>query len=588
MTNSPHVTFNVVNNNVEQNTPLDGVSHIICRTTKGKPFDPSLVISSLNQFQREFGKEIVPDGTVSNVEAALKLGSKLRVTRVLADDAITYPYRVASTLSGANVVPDTNSNQYFETPLIIKVNADAFLFFKLTSLGFGDPIDSVGNNFTLQVEAKVTGSKTDIYLKVFNTLVAANMTSPVKTYLMASYTPQQFDTQVLRNFIEGNQHAKVEFFTGKVDSDLGADDLTINSLPEAYTMLANEWLSGGVFNPKVGTFSTIVDGGKYIIYGGVGSPGTVPVLADWKKGYDVTKDFIDIYQLGVSNINQWLTEGDATSLHQYIAESVNELREFVYYIDVPLYNVTGEAKDFEDIISWVNTTRNSVGDSPYIAYFAGGYKYNNQQGFVTDGSNLGTVMGLGDASASNFGPWYHFSGQKRGVVTSSKGTVSPNYGSPSNYDKLNQLANARVNMSVSKATVALGNQVLLMHNFTSSTLTDSFRFLGVVRLVLYMKKQFRPILESALEEPNIPATWRGIHSQIMTIVSDIEARQGLTEPRYVGDQDVSSYSELVYNTEADVRQGKYKAKLTFKDVIAIQEITFDLEIDTTNKEVNIN
>ena len=170
----------------------------------------------------------------------------------------------------------------------------------------------------------------------------------------------------------------------------------------------------------------------------------------------------------------------------------------------------------------------------------------------------------------------------------SKGTVSPNYGSPSNFDKLNELANARINMSVSKSTVNYGNQVMLMHNFTAHEMTDSFRYLGVVRLVLYMKKQFRPILESALEEPNTPATWRGIHQRIMNIVSDIEARQGLTEPRYIGDQDVTSYSQLTYNTEADVRQGKYKAKLTFKDVIAIQEITFDLEIDSSNKQVNIN
>lgn len=230
----------------------------------------------------------------------------------------------------------------------------------------------------------------------------------------------------------------------------------------------------------------------------------------------------------------------------------------------------------------------SIGNSAYIAYFAGGYKYNNNQGFTTDAQNLGTVLALGDSAASTVGPWYHFSGTNRGLVINSKGLVSPNYGSPSNYDKLNLLANSRVNMSVVKDTVSYGKQVVLMHNFTSSIKTDSFRFLGVVRLVLYMKKNFRPILESYLEEPNLPVTWRGMHRKIMAVVDDIQSRNGLTNPIYIGDQDATSLATLQYNNEADVRMGKYKAKLTFKDVIALQEITFDLEIDSTNKQVTIN
>jgi hypothetical protein len=44
---------------------------------------------------------------------------------------------------------------------------------------------------------------------------------------------------------------------------------------------------------------------------------------------------------------------------------------------------------------------------------------------------------------------------------------------------------------------------------------------------------------------------------------------------------------LVYNTEADVRQGKYKVKFTFKDVVALQEITFNLVIDSSNGSASV-
>lgn len=87
MSKSPRVVFKFENNNVQQTTPLLGVSCFLARTEKGPYDDPSELITSFSQFQRIFGKEIVPDGSVSNIEKALVGGSKLRIIRVLGAGA---------------------------------------------------------------------------------------------------------------------------------------------------------------------------------------------------------------------------------------------------------------------------------------------------------------------------------------------------------------------------------------------------------------------------------------------------------------------------------------------------------------------
>ena len=91
MPTTPQVNFNFKNENVQVSTPLLGVSHVLARTTKGPFNDPSEIISSVAQFKRIYGEEIVPDGTVSNIEKALTLGSKLRVARVAGGSA-SYGY----------------------------------------------------------------------------------------------------------------------------------------------------------------------------------------------------------------------------------------------------------------------------------------------------------------------------------------------------------------------------------------------------------------------------------------------------------------------------------------------------------------
>lgn len=65
-------------------------------------------------------------------------------------------------------------------------------------------------------------------------------------------------------------------------------------------------------------------------------------------------------------------------------------------------------------------------------------------------------------------------------------------------------------------------------------------------------------------------------------------QQAMTEYTWMGDQNATSYNDLTVNNEADVRQGKYKVVLKYKDVVPMQEITVNITIDAASQTVNIN
>lgn len=125
-----------------------------------------------------------------------------------------------------------------------------------------------------------------------------------------------------------------------------------------------------------------------------------------------------------------------------------------------------------------------------------------------------------------------------------------------------------------------------MHGFTSNPKSDSERFLSIVRLNLYIKKNLRPILESYLEEPNIWDTWQNIYFEGKPIMDDLVNNNAISEYEWMGDQDASSYQDLVVNTEAEVRQGKYKLIIKYRDIVPIQDIQVTLTIDQASRTVS--
>ena len=550
MSNSPFVKFNLVNKNVAVTTPTSGISAILARTTKGPQNDASILVNSVTKFEELYGKEIVPDGSVSNVEKALAGGSTLRIVRVQASDATKGVVGTAST----DLFTFTSGNTTVGFGLQTKNKGDV--------IGSGSSYSfkaaQVGNNVSYQV-IDADGS---------TVLDSGNLFS----YMTAdTVNKTSFDYLALNNFFNSNPFFEPIMVT--TDDNITSIDDLISWLAESIDGTSNAIAVEFNGNALTSTYASVS--------GTVGSAGTTPALANWKDALDAIKDYNDMYQVAASSIYQHLSSADALLFHTYAKQMADRLEEWVYYIEVPKEQDT-KAK----IVTWMGTTLSAVGHSKFVAYFGGGIKYYNYNGTLKNSDVLGSVMGLGDYSAANYGPYKSFAGMNRGILPDALGPVCPNYGSPSRYDELNELAQNYVNMIVIKDTRSAGKVTMLWHSFTSQVKQDSFRFLNIVRLCLYLKKQLRPILESYIEEPNIWSSWKRIYLEGKPIMDNLAADNALTDWVWDGDQDATAWDQLKVNNEADCRQGKYKLQIHFKDVATMQEITVDLILDQASNSVS--
>ena len=134
----------------------------------------------------------------------------------------------------------------------------------------------------------------------------------------------------------------------------------------------------------------------------------------------------------------------------------------------------------------------------------------------------------------------------------------------------------------------MGKKVMLWHGFTSTPENSSYKFISIVRLCLFLKKNFEPILWSYIEEPNTFSTWMAIYYKVVPIIDRLVTEKAMIEPQWLGDQFANSFSDCTVNNEADVRQGKYKAIFKFKDIVPLQDITLNINIDKTSGTISIN
>ena len=550
MSNSPRVKFNLVNNNVEKTTPTQGISVVLARTTKGPQNDPSELINSVAKFNKIFGSEIVPDGSISNIEKALAGGSTLRIIRVQGSDAT------------AGIVGTKEKNVILFSVGSTKVG------FNLQTKYKGDVI---GSGSTYSFQAAQSGD--NIVYKVVDADGSTVLDSGTLLTFKAKSDHNNLiiDYQALNNFFQSNPYFEPVMGT--------LTGVTFTSVEGMLDWL--EKLDGTSSSLTVQFNGAALTTTYQAIPGTLGNAGTVPTIDDWKAALEYVKDVQDAYQVIASHVHQHLSSSDVTTFHNAVKLMADELQEWVYYIEVPKEN-----DNVAKIQAWMKTAMSAIGNSKFVAYFGGGIKYYNARGTLKDCDVLGTILGLGDASAVNYGPYRSFAGMNRGLIPDGVGPVCPNYGAPSRYDELNELANSYVNMIVVKDTRSAGKTTMLWHSFTSQVKQDSFRFLNIVRLVLYMKKTIRPIMESYIEEPNIWGTWKRIYLEVKPFLDNLVTDNAITDPQWIGDQDATSWDELQLNNEADCRQGKYHVQCVFKDVATMQDITIDLIIDSASKSVS--
>lgn len=600
MPTTPQVKFVFKNNNVQTSVPLLGVSHVIARTTKGPFNDPSTLLSSYPQFQRIFGEEIVPDGSVSNIKRAFQLGSRIRVSRVEGAEGATYGYAY-----------DTAEATHSEVEIVLT-----------------DPVSDATLTLTLEVRTKEAGSPVldnsgynlnrPFYLQFSETQKAKKIWSIAqykdKTNLTAENLIESgnflsgsdaegntfVEASTLRNYINTVNNIEFVFKAAEGSSDeLEEVAGRVRNMDGVLSVLTNysNWSpnvtisSTEITTPKVLTIKEGTDGGD---------PSSDSVI----KAYDALADYIDGYQLILSHLHQSsfqkkaeegeLYEADVngyTDALTAIAEDVVAKFETVLYVEVPKYQSTGDGSTPQTAATFVDTLETLQGSLGYhknIAYFGGGIKYYDDNGALQDCDVLGSIIGLGDASASSYGPWYSFAGMNRGILSDAQGPVMENLGTPSKVESLQEIADYYGNVIVMKNTPSQGLQTMLWHCFSSNNRDDSEKFLSIVRLNLYLKKNIRPIMESYLEEPNTFSTWQDIYLEVKNKVLDPLVGTAMTEYTWQGDQDATSYDDLQVNNEADVRQGKYKALLKYRDIVPMQEVTLEITIDAASQSVSVN
>lgn len=583
---TPQVQFNFKNENVQASTPLLGVSHVLARTTRGKFNSPDTLISSWAQFQRVYGNEIVPDGTVSNIKKALELGSVLRVSRVAgSNDSLAYGYAKLDESEATLVISLIDP-----VDKLVKYKATM----KIRTAEQGSPVvDNVGFNldrtFYLRLQVN-SGPATKINLiqSISSKFEPANILASNLLFSAAKYDAEGdngipfVESEVLVNFLNNVPYITLELVSvtdgdGEIDPNFNNGGIDgVVSLLRAYS----NWYA----TMSIGT-TTLNEGYKDLTIN-EGNNGGDSTAQSWKDAYDAIKGYNDAYQLACSHIHQHLPS-DYTQVLSYIAKEVTSHFDQILYVEVPKYTADKSIASPEDILDWLEDMVPTIGYSKNVAYFGGGLKYYNENGSLQNCDVLGTVLGLGDTSASNNGPWYSFSGMNRGTVPAAIGPVTANLGASGHLETLQELANWYMNIFLIKDTRTQGKQTMLWHNFTSNPTNNSEKFLSIVRLNLYLKKNLMPILESYLDEPNTWDTWKNIYYEAKEVLDDLVTRNAMSEYDWQGDQFATSYKDLTVNNEADVRQGKYKISLKYKDIVPMQEVSIDITIDSASKDISL-
>ena len=553
MPSTPKINFNFINNNVEVSTPVNGVSTVLARTTKGPVLDPSVLINSTSQFARVFGEEIVPDGSRSNIQAALMRGSKLRVIRVVGPGAVP----------GA-----VNTNKACFT---IQVDNET-VGVRLTTRRAGEPIGT-SSNFSV----KFTLANNTLYYEVVDGNGTTLESGPVLTYKTKdALNLTSVDYLAFANWIQNNHYFKVSMV--KIDGG-GAegDPVSVESYVNKLAKVDNTSTAIAVVIKAPLAAGTI---GK--------SEASAATSAEWIAALEYIRNYTDSYNIGLSHIDQHLGNIEAIKVYIRLRQILDEVNEFRSFIEIPWYDSDKVTpKTLEKIVQAAAQLQTAIGNSKWISYFAGGLKYANSLGLPQNSDVLGTVLGLADTSATGYGYNYSFAGVNRGIVNDAAGPAVANFGSPARANDLEKLANNYVNIFVVKDTPSFGKRTLLWHNFTSQIKNDSFRFIGNTGLILNIKKTLRPILESYIEEPNIWNTWADIYARVKPIISNWVDNNALTDPVWQGDQNASSWKDLKVNTEEDVRQGKYHIVFSFKDIVSMQQVNVDVVLEKASKSITM-
>jgi len=299
-----------------------------------------------------------------------------------------------------------------------------------------------------------------------------------------------------------------------------------------------------------------------------GSDGTAPVSVDYSgdsaagNGFHAFDNYTDAMQMIVAD-----NLDDATHI---AGAAYAKLRGDLFYF-LHIANT-------EDTKTKIIAKRDALLiNTKFCAIFGGGLSVTNpSNNQVIDIEAISDIVALASNSDTDFGEWYSFAGPNRGVIDNALSVVN-DYGSPAKVQDLDNLANRQINMIINRH-----NSIKLWGNFSAQLKNDSESQLSIARLVVFLQKSLKPLLETYLEEPNDIPTWKRIYYTIKPFLDGLVNKRALFSYDWQGDQDVSSLDSLVVNNATDVRLGKYKVKFVIKPIASIQEISIVITLTQTS------
>lgn len=615
---SPRTRFRTVNQNYYNPEVGSGVSFVLAVTKKGPFNKPDEIFSTPARFNEVYGGEIVPDGTTSNIIRALGAGSKLRICRVapMNPDGTVAGNKGTLTLGKLNsgVVEEVTSNRpdKYDQVIILKMDTGSttpyLIGFGLKTKNYGGDVNSLDDG---KYSALLKNNGSFLNLDTYQTNIVASYDpakNRVESMAMLNYrskqvvnsnytVPSSFDLATFENFVNNSMYDVdiLDFTSLTLPLDSG-------DAPSKMTLAQFKGIIKNDINKNPGvTFSflnptnVVLDASAGIyMYGMEGNIENTLLdeksfIGDESKNSGIYSfaDYSESYEMVASHVGQHLS-WDATKLGKFynaLLNYTNRTESLVGWVELPKYKVGSEQEpsDYLSHIAFLNSLQ-----LPYTAYgavFTGGWVISDEDGDSQPSDTLGTCMAIG-ASLSN--PWDSMAGMNNGIVGDATGIVSRNYGSDSNYEYLNILAQNSINTSVMKKQTSGTSVPVLWHNFSMLNDSSSMRFLSNVKTILYLKKNLKPIFDSYLEEPNTFSTWQSIYYDCLDVLTPMVDKNALFKFEYIGDQFAKTLADLTLNNEADVRAGKYKVKIKVWDVVKLQLIEVDIIIEKATKSVSLS
>lgn len=598
-----------------------GIYCVHIATQRGE-VDKPVYVSSTSQFRRTFGKYVTGLKGVYEAEKMLDGGAKLWVNRVGHYTDITDKSSLVGDKADATLTVVTTA----ETRATGNVT--------ITAAGVAaNEIEVVSNNGTTIV---VLGSYTVVNLDAVNDVAAGlraaiNLLTGTHGYVASGSgaiviitapvgSGAAANTYVIGTNITGATTATITQFTGGVtlipSSEAGVMTWEGKNIGPGYDGTVISVVKNTLDNTKVDITITMADGTKnpVALKSQSRTPSAADILAlnasleDVKLATLTTRYPIGtvtltggVYNTGLLTDTDYVgdnaaktglyafdTVTDATRISNLERHSPAVDAGYSAYVTKRVYMraILGfpEGLSYQESLDYMNGTGSYTHDpldNWLCSYVFADVVYYDPQDVNQDlvMSGVGSVAGLRATTDTKAGVWISHAGEEFGKIRATKGVILNAYTEQNDGGYGDQLYNSGTNFVIRHdefGTVYWGN---------TTTLRDKSNFLSkenVAELVIYIMRKLRTFADKKLFKPNDPLTWNKLYREVKQFVEvELIPGRAISGKENVawfwqGDQDVDSIDQVSFNTTQDINSGRYRARLVFVPVSAIEWIGIEV------------